>query len=69
MAHQNYSQLRHLVEYFSRGCYVFIHIDWKSDISQEQIADLKSMDNVTDVYQKYTIHWGDSACSSAKCFS
>lgn len=65
MAHQNYSQLRHLVEYFSRGCYVFIHIDRKSDISQEQIADLKSMDNVTDVYQKYTIHWG--GFSMLKC--
>ncbi len=58
MAHKDYPQLRHLVEYFSHDCQVFIHIDRKGDITDEQINELRGMDNVNKVYKRYDIHWG-----------
>ena len=56
-AHKNFEQLYHLVEYFRTDCYVFIHIDKKSDFKQEQITQLKKMDQVKGVYEKYSVHW------------
>ena len=35
MAHKNVKQLCHLVEYFSRDCYVFIHLDKKFKVGRE----------------------------------
>lgn len=58
MAHKDYPQLRHLVEYFSHDCQVFIHVDRKGDITDEQINELRRMNNVRKVYRRYTIYWG-----------
>ena len=42
MAHKNFEFLRHLIEYFSRDCYVFVHIDKKSSITREEQACLRA---------------------------
>ena len=65
MAHKNFEFLRHLIEYFSRDCYVFVHIDKKSGITREQEACLRAMPQVNGVYRKYSVHWG--GVSILKC--
>ncbi len=68
MAHKNYSFLHHLIEYFERDCYVFVHIDKKSDITKEEIACLREMPQVTEVYQKYSVHWGGFSILKCELF-
>ena len=68
MAHKNYSFLHHLIEYFERDCYVFVHIDKKSDITKEDIACLREMPQVTEVYQKYSVHWGGFSILKCELF-
>lgn len=68
MAHKNYSFLYHLVEYFDHDCYVFVHIDKKSDITKDEIASLKAMSQVSGVYQKYSVHWGGFSILKAQLF-
>lgn len=58
MAHKNLEQLCHLVEYFSRECYVFIHIDKKWKLTSEERAKLEAFPWVVKVYRKYKINWG-----------
>lgn len=67
-AHKNFEQLYHLVEYFRTDCYVFIHIDKKSDFKQEQITQLKKMDQVKGVYEKYSVHWGGFSILESELF-
>lgn len=69
MAHKDYPQLRHLVEYFSHDCQVFIHIDRKGDITDEQINELRGMDNVKRYIRGTTYIGADSASLNAKCIS
>ena len=68
MAHKNFTQLRHLVEYFSRDCYVFIHIDKKGEITPSQANELMGMANVTNVYRKYAVHWGGFSILKCEMF-
>jgi hypothetical protein len=30
MAHKHFDHLKHLIEYFSRDCFVFVHVDKRS---------------------------------------
>ena len=64
-AHKDFEQLYHLIEYFSVGCYVFVHLDKKSTFTKEQIAQLKEMPQVKGVYKKYSVHW--AGFSILKC--
>lgn len=64
-AHKNFEQLYHLVEYFSNDCYVFIHLDKKFSLSDEQVLQLKSMPQVKGVYREFSIHW--AGFSILKC--
>lgn len=67
-AHKNFEQLYHLVEYFCTDCYVFIHLDKKSDFKQEQITQLKKMNQVKGVYKKYSVHWGGFSILKSELF-
>ena len=58
-AYKNFSHLDDLVTYFDTNFSIYIHIDKKSSISEEQIAALRSKENVAHVSQKYKINWGD----------
>ena len=58
MAHKNLEQLCHLVEYFSRDCYVFIHLDTKFRLSHDERERLRAFPQVVKVYQRFNVHWG-----------
>lgn len=68
MAHKNYSFLHHLIEYFEHDCYVFVHIDKKSEITKDEIACLRQMPQVAGVYQKYSVHWGGFSILKCELF-
>ena len=68
MAHKNMEQLFHLVEYFRRNCYVFIHIDKKLKVSREEIARIESLPQVIKVYQKYSVYWGGFSILKCELF-
>lgn len=58
LAHNDIGQLIHLAEYFSKNCDLYIHIDKKAVITEEELMSLKSLPQVQCVYQKYSVHWG-----------
>ena len=68
LAHKNFDQLYHLVNYFSKDCYVFIHLDKKSDFNQVQINQLKNKDQVKGVYKKYSVHWAGFSILKSELF-
>ena len=51
-------QLCHLVEYFTRDCYVFIHLDKKFKENKEERERLEAFPQVVRVYQKFDVNWG-----------
>lgn len=65
MAHDEFQHLKHLVEYFSRDCYIFIHIDKGGTITDDEFQEVIKWPNVVRVYKKYHIHWG--GFSMLKC--
>ena len=58
MAHKDIGQLCRLVEYFSHDCYVFIHIDKKFKLSNDDRERLRAFPWVVGVYQRFNVHWG-----------
>lgn len=58
MAHQNIGQITDLVRYFKEDCYLFIHIDTKSEITAEELDSLRKYEQVKWVGKKFSIHWG-----------
>ncbi|MDL2215120.1 beta-1,6-N-acetylglucosaminyltransferase [Dysgonomonas sp. OttesenSCG-928-M03] len=57
-AYKNYTHLDDLVNFFDENFSIYIHIDRKSSISQEQISTLREKKNVELVSQEYNINWG-----------
>ena len=68
MAHKNFEFLRHLIEYFTHDCYVFVHIDKKSNITRDEEACLRAMPQVSGVYRKYSVHWGGFSILKCEIF-
>jgi len=57
-AYKNYGNLKELVDFFAKECYVFIHIDAKSkEILEEQILELNTVESCFAI-RKYAIYWG-----------
>ena len=48
LAHKNTEQLMHLIGYFSTDCYVFIHIDRKSDFYEKYTIDYETFSVIAD---------------------
>ena len=46
LAHKDFDQVRHLIEYFVRDCYVYVHIDKKAAITPEELHSIDSMPQV-----------------------
>jgi hypothetical protein len=57
-AYKNYHHLEEIIHYFDTSFELFIHIDKKSAISKEELANLKKYDTVKLVEQKYKVNWG-----------
>lgn len=58
MAHGCWNMLYNIVCHFSRECDVFIHIDARSDVSDDVLLRISSLPQVKGLYRKYKIHWG-----------
>ena len=58
LAHRDFEQLIHLIEYFKHDCSVFIHIDKKAFISNEQLNTIQTLPQVKAICRKYSVHWG-----------
>lgn len=58
MAHKHFDHLKHLIEYFNRDCFVFVHVDKRSLFKREEIETLQSFPQVVKVYRKFAVHWG-----------
>lgn len=68
LAHKDFSQLRHLIEYFVKDCYVYVHIDKKATITSEELHSIDSMPQVRAVYRKYKVHWGGFSILKTEMF-
>lgn len=65
IAHKKFNHLVHLIEYFEKDCYLFVHIDKKSDFTKHEINQITAIPHVVKVYKKYAVHWG--GFSMLKC--
>ncbi len=68
LAHNDIEFLIHLVEYFCQDCDVFVHIDKKAQVSGDELERLRSLPQVKEVYQKYTVHWGGFSILKVQLF-
>ena len=57
-AYKNYKHLESIVNFFDDNFKIFIHIDRKSDISNEELHFLKSFKKVKIISRKYKVNWG-----------
>lgn len=56
-AHKNMSQLAKLVSYFEGKCDIFIHVDKKAEVSQEELEELSQIQGVKRVYRRFSVSW------------
>lgn len=68
LAHKDFSLLSHMVDYFYRDCYVFIHIDRKADVAKKYVTTLLQKPQVVAVYRKYNVNWGGYSILKAELF-
>lgn len=68
LAHGDLDNLKTLIDYFRSQCYVFVHIDKKSNVTKEEIKSISSMKNVTGVYNHMKIHWGGNSILDCELF-
>lgn len=68
LAHKEIPLLIHLVDFFKKDCYVFIHIDKRTTVPEIQIKELKKKPQVIAVYQKYEVHWGGFSVLKSQLF-
>lgn len=68
LAHKDFDQLRHLIEYFVKDCYVYVHIDKKAIITSEELHSIDSIPQVRAVYRKYKVHWGGFSILKTEMF-
>lgn len=68
LAHKDINQVKHLIEYFERDCYVYIHIDKTGEISRANASSLLSLPQTTKVFRKYSLHWGGFSILKTEVF-
>lgn len=68
LAHKDFDQLRHLIEYFIKDCVVYVHIDKKAVITSEELHSIDSIPQVRAVYRKYKVHWGGFSILKTEMF-
>jgi len=57
-AYKNYNHLKELTDYFDENFSIYIHIDRKSTITQNEINALEKAKNIYFISQKFKINWG-----------
>lgn len=56
--YKNFNHLKELIEFFDSNFELYIHIDKKSKILENELASLRGYDIVMLVEQKYKVNWG-----------
>lgn len=57
-AYKNYHHLEEIIQCFDANFQLYIHLDLKSEISDNELANLRKHEIVKLVEQKYKVHWG-----------
>lgn len=57
-AYKNFHHLKSIIEYFDDNCSFYIHIDKKSNISEEEILGLKQSSKKVFISQAFKTNWG-----------
>lgn len=57
IAYHNIEYVRHLVSYFDKDFYIFIHWDMRSSLSEDVKKSLKSFKHVVYLEQIYPVNW------------
>ena len=57
-AYKNYHHLDELITFFDQNFEIYIHIDKKSKISEQELSKLRAINNVRLISQKYRVKWG-----------
>ena len=57
-AYKNIDHLEEIIQFFDRGFSIYIHIDKKTGLREEQLKKLNGHKNVFYLSQKYEINWG-----------
>lgn len=57
-AYKNYHHLEELITFFDHNFELYIHIDKKSKISEQELSKFRANNNVRLVSQKYRVNWG-----------
>jgi len=57
-AYKNYHHLEEIIQCFDANFELYIHLDKKSKISNEELVRLRKYEIVKVLEQKYTVHWG-----------
>lgn len=61
LGHKNLSHITHLVEYFERGCDIFIHLDKKGYYPLTELECLRNKRCVEYISQDYEVNWGGTS--------
>jgi hypothetical protein len=57
-AYKNYDHLEEIIKFFDANFELFIHIDKKSHITEDELNQLKKYSCVKLISQKYKVNWG-----------
>lgn len=57
LAHKNITHLKKILDFFDRDFYFYIHIDKKSQISEDDISILQNNKNVVCVSKHFKVNW------------
>lgn len=57
-AYKNYHHLEDIIAFFDEDFTIYIHIDKKSYIAEQELLSLKQYSNVKLISQKFKVNWG-----------
>lgn len=58
LGHRDFPILKKMIDFFDDNFILYIHIDKKSSISEDDLFNIKQTKNVSFLSREYTINWG-----------
>lgn len=68
LAHKDFSLLQHLIDYFNKDCYIYVHVDKKAVITKEEMALIGNTPQVRAIFQEFSVNWGGFSILEAELF-
>lgn len=66
--HKDFNLLRDLIDCFNDSFHIYVHIDRKTLLNQDELSWLESCPIVKGIYKKYDITWGTFSLLKAEMF-